>query len=249
MGAVVESTDSLLLDSGSDEHLCTPKFVDLIPTRPDRSPLKLKDVQQNDLAISGQKTVPMLVGPTGGKHAMEATATFRVAEVRDNILSLGKPVQKGFSFNSGPCGCSMEKDGRRVPLNLERNSLRATWNETVCVWRLMRWTVRRDLDTWRREQLSRMSGWMVWTSKSPTHRRAVEASAEAGMTPAPVLKTWSSIKELHSRLRELGAPIYGTKDVLFRRLCEYEQIAAKKKKEEEYLEMRRKECWRWLQNR
>ena len=37
---------------------------------------------KNDLAISGQKTVPMLVLPTGGKHATEATATFRVAEVR-----------------------------------------------------------------------------------------------------------------------------------------------------------------------
>ena len=67
-----------------------PKFADLIPTSRDRSPLK--DVQQNDLVISGPKTVPMLVGPTGGKHAMEATATFRVGEVRDNILSLGKLV-------------------------------------------------------------------------------------------------------------------------------------------------------------
>ena len=70
---------------------------------------------------------------------------------------------------------------------------------------------------------------------------AVEPSAEAGTTPAPELKTWSRIKELHSRLRELGAPIYGTKDVLFRQLCECEQVAARKKKEEEYLEMRRKE--------
>ena len=66
MCAVLGSTGSLLLDSGSDEHLCTPKFADLIPTGPDRSLLKLKDVQQNDLAISGQKTVPLLVGPTGG---------------------------------------------------------------------------------------------------------------------------------------------------------------------------------------
>ena len=66
----------------------------------------------------------MLVRPTGGKHAMEATATFRVAEVRDNILSLGKLVRKGFSFNLGPGGCSMEKDGRKVPLYLERKSLR-----------------------------------------------------------------------------------------------------------------------------
>ena len=39
----------------------------------------------------------------------------------------------------------------------------------------------------------------------------------------------------------LGVPIYGTKDVLFRRLRWYEQIAARKKKEEDYLENRRKE--------
>ena len=41
------------------------------------------------------------------------------------------------------------------------------------------------------------------------------------VTTAQMLKSWSSIKELHARLRELGAPIYGTKDVLFRRLCEW----------------------------
>ena len=56
--AAVGSTGSLLLDSESDEHLCAPKFVDLIPTGPDRSSLKLKDVQQNDLAISGRKLCP-----------------------------------------------------------------------------------------------------------------------------------------------------------------------------------------------
>ena len=36
---------------------------------------------------------------------MEATATFRVAEVRDNILSLGKLVRKGFNFSLGLHGC------------------------------------------------------------------------------------------------------------------------------------------------
>ena len=63
--AAVGSTGSLLLDSRSDEHLCTPKFAELIPTSRDRSPLKLKDVQQNDLAISGQKTVPNVGGTDG----------------------------------------------------------------------------------------------------------------------------------------------------------------------------------------
>ena len=55
---------------------------------------------------------------------------------------------------------------------------------------------------------------------------------------APVLKSWSSIEEPHARLRELGALIFGSKDVLFWRLCEWEQNAAKK---DEYLENRRKE--------
>ena len=55
---------------------------------------------------------------------MEATATFRVAEVRDNILSLGKLVRKGFCFTLGHRACSKERDGKSVPLYLERNSLR-----------------------------------------------------------------------------------------------------------------------------
>ena len=42
MCATVGSAGSLFLDSGSDEHLCTPRFKDLIPTSRDRSPLKLK---------------------------------------------------------------------------------------------------------------------------------------------------------------------------------------------------------------
>ena len=50
-----------------------------------------------------------------------------------------------------------------------------------------------------------------------------------------------NMEEVGKWLRELGAPICGTKDVLFRRLCEYDQIAVRKKKEEEYLENRRKE--------
>ena len=236
MCAAAGSTGSLLLESGSDEHLCTPKFADLIPTSRDRSPLKLKDVQQNDLAISARKTVPMLVGPTGGKHAMEATATFRVAEVRDNILSLGKLVRKGFSFNLGPGGCSMEKDGRKVPLYLERNSLRV---EAHVLQRASR-PGYVAAGTAVADEL--MEGVDIKVSHaSSSADPAVEPSAEVGTTAAPELKTWSRIKELHSRLRELRAPISGTKDVLFRRLCEYEQIAARKMKEEEYLEMRRKE--------
>ena len=170
----------------------------------------------------------MLVGPRGGKHAVEATATFRVAEVRDNILSLGKVFRKGFSFNLGPCDCSMDKDGRKVPLYLERNSLRVEAHV------LQRASNPGYVAAGTAVMDELMDGVDIKESHaSSSAGPAMGPSAETRTTPAPVLKTWSSIKELHSRSRELGVPIYGTKDVLFRRLCGYEQIAAKKKKEEE----------------
>ena len=86
------------------------------------APLKLKDVQQNDLAISGQKTVPTFVGPTGGKHAMETTATFRVAEVRDNILSLGNWCERV----SASLWVHVAARWKRTA-----GKCRSTWNETV----------------------------------------------------------------------------------------------------------------------
>ena len=80
-------------------------------------------------------------------------STYRVAEVRDNILSLGKLVRKGFSFTLGPSGCSVEQDGRKVPLYLERNSLRV---EAHVLQRPSR-----PGYVGGGEQLSRMSSWMV----------------------------------------------------------------------------------------
>ena len=48
---------------------------------------------------------------------MEATATFRFAEVRDNILPLGKLVRKGFHFTLGPCPVAQWKEtAGTVPL-------------------------------------------------------------------------------------------------------------------------------------
>ena len=66
--------------------------------------------------------MPMLLGPTGGKHAVEVTATFRVVEVRDNMLTLENWFERILVFNLGLGGCSMEMDGRKVPIWLERNS-------------------------------------------------------------------------------------------------------------------------------
>ena len=113
----------------------------------------------------------MLVEPTGGKQAMEATATFRVAEVRDNILSLGKLERKGFKFTLGPHGCSMEKDGRSVPLYLERNILRV---EAHVLQRVTR------PGYVAAGQVSRTSTWKVRTSRNRKHRRCSEPVGGTG---------------------------------------------------------------------
>ena len=72
----------------------------------------------------------------------------------------------------------------------------------------------------------------VWQLDQDLHESS-SSEPVPEVTTAPVLKSWLSMKELHFWLRELGGPIYGTKDVLFRRLCEWEHNAAKKQKEEE----------------
>ena len=129
----------------------------------------------------------------------------------------------------------MEKDGRSVPLYLERNSLRVEAHVLQRASRPGYVAAGTAVADEHMEDVNVKESHALSSAES-----AVGPSAGAPTTPAPVLRTWSTIKELHSRLRELGAPIYGTKDVLFRRLCEYEQIAVRRKKEEEYLENKRK---------
>ena len=130
----------------------------------------------------------------------------------------------------------MQRDGKSVPLHLERNSLRV---EAHVLQRTSRPGYVAAGSAVTDDHVKDVN--VKQSHASSSAGSAGEPSAGVPTAPAPVLRTWSTIKELHSRLRELRAPIYGTKDVLYRRLCEYEQVAARKKKEEEYLENRRKE--------
>ena len=127
MCSVVGSTGSLLLDSGSDEHLCTPKFADLTPTNPNSSPFKLKNVQQNDLAISGQKPCPrwwdrqvasMPWRQRPHSELLRCVTTFcRWENWCEKVCSLWVLVAARWKRTAGKC--------------------RYTFNESVCVWRLM----------------------------------------------------------------------------------------------------------------
>eukprot|EP00959_Pyramimonas_sp_CCMP1952_P351884 7372780-Pyramimonas_sp.AAC.1 len=59
------------------------------------------------------------------QEGIKATADFLVADVNDDLLSMGKLLRQGFRFNlSMEDGLYMTKGHRSVQLELERNSLR-----------------------------------------------------------------------------------------------------------------------------
>ena len=156
MCVVVGLTGSLLLDSGSDDHLIT--------TSPDRSP-------------SSSKMCNRMIWRSQVKRPCPCWWDRQVA----SIPRRQRPHSEFLRYVT--TSCRWENWFERVSASIwvlvvarwkrTAGKCRSAWNATVCVWRLMFWSVHRDLDTWWREQLSRTSAWMVWTSKSPTHRRVL----------------------------------------------------------------------------
>ena len=57
----------------------------------------------------------------------------------------------------------------------------------------------------------------------------------------PVLSAWSPVAALRDRLKALNGPTYGTKDELWKRLCEYEARAEQQLRERQWIEARKNE--------
>ncbi|CAK0893566.1 unnamed protein product, partial [Prorocentrum cordatum] len=119
-GKVAQVGGSILIDSGSDDHLCRHKFVPEAPVNSAADAPRLFDVQQKPLPAAGLRGVEMTM-----QEGIKATADFLVADVNDDLLSMGKLLRQGFKFNiSLEDGLYMAKGHRSVQLELERNSLR-----------------------------------------------------------------------------------------------------------------------------
>ncbi|CAK0870594.1 unnamed protein product [Prorocentrum cordatum] len=119
-GQVAKVGGSILIDSGSDDHLCRHKFVPEAPVNSATDAPRLFDVQQRPLPTAGLRGVEMTM-----QEGIKATADFLVADVNDDLLSMGKLLRQGFRFNlSMEDGLYMTKGHRSVQLELERNSLR-----------------------------------------------------------------------------------------------------------------------------
>jgi hypothetical protein len=65
----------------------------------------------------------------------------------------------------------------------------------------------------------------------------VKVHAPKGCT-TPFLRSWSAIVDMQNRLKELGDATYGSKDVMWKRLVEYETVRQNKEREQSMLEAR-----------
>ena len=186
----------ILLDSGSDEHLCPKNFARTAPTRKTDNRVVIRDAQGEVIEHELQRNVTMKLG--GG---VSASAPFEVAAVPRPILSAGKMVKEGVRVVLDMKGSYLEKGNKRIPLEMNRNTFYLP--AVMCP---------------------------AIADNGPDGGGAT-GSGGAGVD-APVatktvrgLSAWSGVSEMKTRLRQLGAPIYGEKTKLWSRLVEYERLA------------------------
>ena len=120
-----DAIDSLLLDSGSDDHFIRARVVEHLTTnRVNRNLEDVSDVQGSRVNIAGEIEVPLTLGHGGSVAAMPKFVSG--GSFGDDGLSLGELLRNRFVFDFslrdglkmiGPYGWS-------IPLQLQRNSLR-----------------------------------------------------------------------------------------------------------------------------
>ena len=199
---------SVLIDSGSDEHVSRKEFAPAYETQPDPHPVTLRDVQKGFLQQYGVRDVSLQIGPSG---ITAAQCAFKVADVNDDVLSLGRLLRRGFEFDlSLGRGCSMFPQGRpdkAVPLFLHNNSLRL-----------------QALPSVRAISDCRPVG-MEMGAPAPTdpevHARGRERRDEVHgdrLLPVAALGPNSPLRALRAQFAELGRPTYGSKYHCWKRL-------------------------------
>ena len=78
----------------------------------------------------------------------------------------------------------------------------------------------------------------------PPLAAALPAPMDVALADVPlglVLSAWSPVAALRDWLKALNGPIYGTKDELWKRLCEYEARAEQQLREGQWIEARKNE--------
>ena len=160
----------------------------------------------------GVRDVSLQIGPSG---VTEAQCAFKVADVNDDVLSLGRLLRRDFEFDlSIGLGCCMYPRGKpekAVPLFLHNNSLRLEALPSVRAISYCR-PVGTEMET---------SSSTAPVVRAYDERRRDEVHTDGVDIPsAPVepLGPKSPLRALRAQLAELGRPTYGGKYQCWRRL-------------------------------
>ena len=201
-----------LLDSGSDESMCPADFAPNVRLEQETS-RRLRDVQGKIIPSMGKKVVK-LEFLTQEQQGKMATANFVVGPVGTPLISAGKMVKQGFRINLELGNSYLEKGGHKIDLEIIRNSI------YIPAWV-------RGVDKGAKEEGDAQDP-EARGSRGPAPREEAREegrgqAAQEGKEGLGVLGPDAAVRLMKARLRELGAPQYGSKKMLWERLQKKEK--------------------------
>ena len=223
----IMAKDELMLDCGSEEHVCRPDFCPSAVL--DEPQSAMRDVAGRDIVNYGSQHVDMKMGVTGS--VAHCRVRWQVGQVEKNVLSVGKMIDSGAyrleldSEESQGSRLIHKPSGQSIPLRRRGGTF------TVQAWDMKKVMVAPVQAQALEEPAVGEAVLMPPPALVEDLRPGVGApDVDAGRPEDPPgLRSWSPVGAMRSRLSLLKAPLYGTKDVLWARLLEYEQISRKEK--------------------
>ena len=233
----------MAVDSGSEVHTAPVTFPWNVEQF-DKTSICLSDVQGNKLKVYGTALSNYGVHDVGG-NVIEIGTRFLVSDTVKFVLSVGELGRHGWNTTLGTMPCLSHEAGCQVPLMRKGNTFYLSarlgfYGEAP--WKMVAMTSAES------------------ATPSPSGRELGSSSASRALLPPlaealpvpmdavpedvplrPVLSAWSPVGALRDRLKALNGPTYGTKDELWKRLCEYVARAEQQLRERQWIEARQNE--------
>ena len=228
----VEDQILMAIDSGSEVHTGPMELLWNVPMEPCQT--RLRDVQGCSIKVYGQACVEYDVLDIEGLTRKVAT-TFIVSDTRKFVLSAGELLRNGWKVRLG-IKAALYKNNKGIPLERIGN----TWY-IRCVLVNGPSNGARTVAPLDVETAASYQPPLGETLSAPVGDTEVPAQALERAPERPMLTGSSPAGDMRARLRVLGGAIYGTKEDLFKRVCEYEAIAEKRAREQQWVENRKKQ--------
>ena len=233
----------MAVDSGIEVHTAPVTFPWNVEQF-DKTSICLSDVQGNKLKVCGTALLNNGVHDVSG-NVIEIGTRFLVSDTVKFVLSVGELGRHGWSTTLGTMPCLSHEAGCQVPLTRKRNSFylsaRLAFNGEV-EWKMVATTSTGS------------------ATPSPSGRELGSSGASGALLPPlaealpvpmdvvpedvplrPVLCAWSPVAALRDGLKALNGLVHGTKDELWKWLCEYEARAEQQLRERQWIEARKNE--------